>query len=38
MADQMILKRVEALKQAAAEGYSFDAENDVVMNATPALL
>jgi len=33
----MIRKRVEALEQAAAQGYSIDAENDVVMNAAPAL-
>jgi len=37
MSDQMIRKRVEALAQAAAQGYSIDAENDVVMNAAPAL-
>ena len=37
MSDQMIRKRVEALEQAAAQGYSIDAENDVVMNAAPAL-
>jgi len=37
MSDQMIQKRVEALEQAAAEGYSIDAENDVVMNGAPAL-
>ena len=36
MSDQMIRKRVEALEQAAAQGYSIDAENDVVMNAAPA--
>jgi len=35
--DQMIRKPVEALEQAAAQGYSIDAENDVVMNAAPAL-
>jgi len=35
--DQMIGKRVEALEQAAAHGYSIEAENDVVMNAAPAL-
>jgi len=34
---QMIRKRVEALELAAAPGYSIDAENDVVMNAAPAL-
>jgi len=28
---------VEALEQAAAQGYSIEAENDVVMNAAPAL-
>jgi len=28
MSDQMIRKRVEALEQAAAQGYSIDAEND----------
>ena len=33
----MIWKRVEALEQAAAQGYSIDAENDVVMNAANAL-
>jgi len=37
MSDQMIRKRVEALEQAAAHGYSNDAENDVVMNAAPTL-
>jgi len=37
ISDQMIRKRVEALEQAAAQGYSIDAENDVVMNAAPAL-
>jgi len=37
MSDQMIRKRVEALEQAAAQRYSIDAENDVVMNAAPAL-
>ena len=37
MSDQMIRKRVEALAQAAAPGYSIDAENDIVMNAAPAL-
>ena len=37
MSNQMIRKRVEALEQAAAQGYSIDAENDVVMNAAPAL-
>jgi len=37
MSDQMIRKRVEALEQAAAQGYAIDAENDVVMNAAPAL-
>jgi len=37
MSDQMIRKRVEALEQAAAQGYSIDPENDVVMNAAPAL-
>jgi len=37
MSDQMIWKRVEALEQAAAQAYSIDAENDVVMNAVPAL-
>jgi len=38
MSDQMIRKRVEALEQAAAKGYSIDAENAVVMNAAPAFL
>jgi len=38
MSDQMIRKRVEAFEQAAAQGYSIDSENDVVMNAAPALL
>jgi len=37
MSDQMIRKRVEALEQAAAHGYSIEAENDLVMNAAPAL-
>jgi len=37
MSDQMIRKRVEGLEQAAAQGYSIDAENDVVMNAAAAL-
>ena len=37
MSNQMIRKRVDALEQAAAQGYSIDAENDVVMNAAPAL-
>jgi len=37
MSNQMIRKRVEALEQAAAQGYSIDTENDVVMNAAPAL-
>jgi len=37
MSDQMIRKRVEALEQAAAQGYSIDADNDVVMKAAPAL-
>jgi len=37
MSDQMIRKRVEALEQAAAQGHSIDAENDVVINAAPAL-
>jgi len=37
MSDQMIRKRVEALEHAAAQGYSIDTENDVVMNAAPAL-
>jgi len=37
MSDQIILKRVEALAQAAPQGYSIDAENNVVMNAAPAL-
>ena len=37
MSDQMIRKRVEALEQAAAQGYSIDAENDVIINAAPAL-
>jgi len=32
----MIRKQVEALEQAAAQGYSIDAENNVVMNAAPA--
>jgi len=34
---QMIRKRVEAVEQAAAQGYSLDAENDVVINGAPAL-
>ena len=33
----MIRKRLEALEQAPAQGYSIDAENDVVMNAAPTL-
>jgi len=37
MSDQMIRKRVEALEQAAAQRYSIDAENDVVMNAASTL-
>jgi len=37
MSDQMIRKREEALEQAAAHGYSIHTENDVVMNAAPAL-
>jgi len=37
MSDQMIRKRVEALEQAPAQGYSIDAEHDIVMNAAPAL-
>jgi len=37
MPDQMIRKQVEALELAAAHGYSIDLENDVVMNAAPAL-
>ena len=37
MSDQMIWERVEALEQAAAQGYSIEAENDMVMNAAPAL-
>ena len=37
MSDQIIRNRVEALESAAAQGYSIDAENDVVMNAAPAL-
>jgi len=37
MSDQMIGKWVEALEQAAAQGYSIDAENDMLMNAAPAL-
>jgi len=37
MSDQMIGKRVEALEQAAPQGYSIDAENDLVMNVAPAL-
>jgi len=37
MSDQMIRKRVEALEQAAAQAYSIDAENDLAMNAAPAL-
>jgi len=37
MSNQMIRKRVEALEQAAAQGNSIDAENDVVMNAAPAI-
>ena len=35
--DQMIRKRVEVLEQATAYGYSIDAENDMLMNAAPAL-
>jgi len=37
MSDQMIRKLVEALEQAASQGYSIDPENDVVMNAALAL-
>jgi len=37
MSDQMIRKRVEALEQAGAQGYSVDAENHVVMNTAAAL-
>jgi len=37
ISDQMIRKRVEALEQAAAQGYSIHPENDVVMNAALAL-
>jgi len=37
MSNQIIRKRVEALEQAAAQGYSIDPENDMVMNAAPAL-
>jgi len=37
ISDQMIRKRLEALEQAAAHGYSIDSENDVVINAAPAL-
>jgi len=37
MSDQMIRKWVEALEQAAGQGYSIGAENNVVMNAAPAL-
>jgi len=37
MSAQMIRKKVEALEQAAAQGYSIDADNDVVMNPAPAL-
>jgi len=37
MSHQMIRKRVEALEQSAAQGYSINAENDVIMNAAPAL-
>jgi len=37
MSNQMIRKRVEALEPAAAQGYSIDVENDVVMNAAHAL-
>jgi len=33
----MIRKRVEALEQAAAQAYSIHPENEVVMNAAPAL-
>jgi len=33
----MIRKWVDALEQAPAQAYSIDAENDVVMNASPAL-
>ena len=37
MSDQMIWKRVEALEQAAAQGYSIDAQNAMVINDAPAL-
>ena len=38
MSDQIIQKWVEALEQAAAQRYSIATENDMVMNAAPALL
>jgi len=37
MSDLMIWKRVEVLEPASAQSYSIDTENDVVMNAAPAL-
>jgi len=37
MSDQIIRKWVEVLEPAAAQGYSMDPENDVVMNAAPPL-
>jgi len=37
MSNQMIQKQVEALEYAAAQGYSIDAQNDIVMNVAPAL-
>jgi len=37
MSDQMIRKPVEPMEHGAAQGYSIDAENDVVMNAAHAL-
>jgi len=37
LSDQMIQKWLEALEPAAAQGCSIDVENDVVMNAAPAL-
>jgi len=37
MSDQIIWKQVESLEQATTQGYSIDAENNIGMNAAPAL-
>jgi len=36
MSKQIFRKRVEALELATAQGYSIDAENDVIMCSAPA--